>query len=230
MPALSSQLLSNYKNIVHGFGTKDFGIDYDRIARKLHVLRSQIYYLPNQIHSNKVQYVDQETELDDLHEGDALVTDQPNVIVGVRTADCVPILCHDPVKNVVAAIHAGYKGVLESVVQKTFEMMQRLFACRAQDIVVGIGPAICLEHYEVGFDVIEAFRKLYGDRFICEEYEDARPHLDVRATIAFILSDLGVDEKNVDGVGLCTFEREDLFCSYRRDGGEGRQFNYIGML
>lgn len=231
MAILSSQLLSNYKNIIHGFGTKDFGIDYDRIARKLHVLKSQIYYLPHQVHSNKVQYVDQETGLDALHEGDALITDQSNILLGVRTADCVPVLCYDSYKNVVAAIHAGYKGTLDGVIQNTFELMERLFSCRTSDFVVGIGPAICLAHYEVGPEVIDAFKRKYGERLVCEEFENERPHLDVRSTVALILKDLGVDPQNIDDVGLCTFEREDLFYSYRRDGNdEGRQFNYIGML
>jgi len=173
-------------------------------------------------------YVDQETDLSSMQEGDALITDQPNVIIGVRTADCVPVLCFDPEKNVCAAIHAGSKGTLDGVVQNAFSLMQRLFSCRSEDVLVAIGPAICLEHYEVGPEIIAAFRQKYGERFVFEESEAARPHLDVRSTIQLILEDLGVAASNIDTLDLCTFERDDLFYSFRR-GDQGRQFNFVGM-
>ncbi len=193
-------------------------------------------------------YVDQETDLSGMSEGDALVTDQPNIVIGVRTADCVPVLCFDPEKNVCAAIHAGHKGTLEGIVQNTFSLMQRLFTCRPEDAVLAIGPAICLGHYEVGPEVIADFKKKFGERFVCQEFKTARPHLDVRGTIQLILEDLGVLSSNIDTLDLCTFERDDLFYSYRRDGNDvgrpfdsaqnqtvqglaqGRQFNFVGMV
>lgn len=226
---LSSPLLKRFPEIVHGFTTKELGIDYNKIAQQLKLSPEQIYYLPDQQHSNQVVCVDKNSLCHQLSEGDALVTDRSEIVLGVRTADCVPVLCYDPIKKVVAAIHAGYKGTLRGIVQNTFETMQRLYACCPQDFFVAVGPAVCMLHYEVSPEIMVAFKQKYGKRFMCKEVAGERPHLDVRGTVQMILKDLGVLSSNIDTLDLCTFERDDLFYSYRREGEVGRQFNFIGM-
>lgn len=226
---------SEADGLVHGFTTREIGGDCDRLAVKLKMLSSQIYYL-KQIHSEKVVFIDENTELSQIGPADALVTDRKDILIGVRTADCVPILIHDPEREVVAAIHAGYKGILAGVIQNTIAIMTERLGCQAKDFIWGIGPAICINHYEVGPDVIHYFKDKFRDRFVYRTDLGERPHLDIKASAKMILTDLGLDEHNGMDIGLCTYERDDLFFSYRRlrktenIEAQGRHFNFIGMV
>lgn len=221
--------LSEFPKLVHGFTTKELGKDYDRIAQKIKTLRSHIYSL-EQIHSNHVVYLGPGTDLADLPPGDALVTDRKDIVIGVKTADCVPLLVYDNKREVVAAIHAGYKGLLTSIIQKTIRMMQKNFHCRFENMYVTLGPAISVKHYEVDKDLILEFERQYDNRFSFDTIFGPKPHLDLKNTARIILEDLGMDPLHFMDMNLCTFERADLFYSYRREPGEGRIFNFIGMV
>jgi YfiH family protein len=226
---LTSPLLGRYPELIHGFTTRKLGADYDRIAVRMKILSSQIYYV-EQIHSGKVVVVDEDTELSQLVPADAMVTSRADVIIGVRTADCLPLLVYDPRQNVVAAIHAGYRGLLGGIIQNTLVLMQRGYGCELTDLKFVLGPAICVRHYEVGTEVIDEFRKTYGQGFLFRTDLGVKPHLDIVGTSLQILLAHGVHESNVHIPGWCTFEDEQNFHSYRRSPGSGRQFNFIGRL
>lgn len=226
---IPSSLFQTFPHLMHGFTTKELGADYDLIAVELKILVSQIYYV-DQIHSNRVLVIDKKTELDELPQADALVTNLENVIIGVRTADCLPILLYDAKNEVVAAIHAGFKGLLSGVVQNTFQVLKRHFDSHPEDILVSLGPCIRVDRYEVGLEVIEQFQKTYGTRFISDFSRAPRPHLDLPGTAKMLFQDLGVKADQIDDLGLCTYRQEAFFHSYRRENGTGRQFNFIGML
>lgn len=226
---LTSPLLERYPELLHGFTTRGLGADYDRLAVRMKILRSQIYYV-EQIHSGKVVVVDDDTELGELPPADAIVTARADVIIGVRTADCLPILIYDPRLNIVAAIHAGYRGILAGIIQNTLILLQRGFGCQFGDLKIALGPAICVRHYEVGAEVIDEFRKTYVHDFsFCTDL-GIKPHLDIAGSSLQILLAHGVQESNVHVPGWCTFEDEQSFHSYRRSPGSGRQFNFIGRL
>lgn len=225
---LRSAQLSEQESLWHGFTTRDLASDYDRISVELNVLRSQIYYL-NQVHSNLAVLIERQTELDDLPCADALITNRKDIIIGVRTADCLPILVFDQRKHVVAAIHAGYKGLLNGVVQNTFRFLSEVFSSSPQDCLVALGPAICVNHYEMGQEVIDLYKKNFPNSF-CYKVQNNSFHLDLKGTAKIFLENLGVPLKQVSDVGLCTFEETDHFFSYRKKQDVGRQFNFIGMM
>ncbi len=108
-----------------------------------------------QIHSDVIHLV--EKSLDTALHGDALITNAPGILLGVQTADCVPVLLADTRRRVVAAIHAGWRGTLARIAAKTLGRMHMEFGTRPADVVAAIGPAIHRCCYEVGPEVAQAF-------------------------------------------------------------------------
>jgi YfiH family protein len=226
MSILRSANLADRPGLKHGFTTQPLGADYDHLAVKLKILVSQIYYV-EQIHSAKVVVIDEESELGRLPQADALVTTRRNVIVGVRTADCLPVLLHDPVKSVIAAVHAGFRGLLGGILQNSVDMMVKAFGCQSENIDAVFGPCIRAKRYEVGEEVLTAFRDQYGKDFSFEQLPGQKPHLDLAGSAQKILAKMGIGPAH--DAGLCTYE-DARFSSYRRAPGAGRQFNFIGLF
>lgn len=227
---LTSAVLADHPQLVHGFTMRVLGADYDRIAVATGSLVSQFYYL-EQVHSAEVVIVGDDAELAQLPRGDALVTNRRDIMVGVRTADCLPILIYEPRRHVVAAIHAGLRGMQAGVIQNALELMRRAFDAQPGEMLAALGPCIRVDKYEVGPEVIADFLKAYGaEGFSYRDDLGPRPHLDLPGTAQKILMRAGLLPEHVSDIGLCTCGRADLFHSYRRDRGHGRQFNFIGVL
>lgn len=185
-----------------------------------------------QVHGSDLLLLDQPNP-DFAHflrlECDGIVTDQPGVIIGVCTADCVPVLLLDPVRRVIAALHAGWKGTAEGIVRKGVEAMAGMFDCNPADILAAVGPAIGPCCYEVDQPVANAFRQAGNDFDVCAEPSgEARWRLNLLEMNRRQLLRAGVDERNIETTPLCTCCEKDLFFSYRRDKGEtGRQMGFI---
>lgn len=159
---------------------------------------------------------------------DALVTAQPRVLIGVKTADCTPILLCDPVRNVVGAVHAGWRGTAALVASRAVEAMQAEFSSDPADVVALIGPAIRECCYRVGEEVIAAFSKHLGDEF-CRD-QDGTIHADLHGANRRALETAGVRPANIHSINLCTACNPGLFFSHRRDAGKtGRHLNFVGL-
>jgi len=184
--------------------------------------------------------------------GDASITDTPDILLGVQTADCVPILLVDSVNRAVAAVHAGWRGTLQRIVQKTIGRMEMEFGTRAIDLLAAIGPAIGGCCYEVGTEVAAAFYSQFprapdwfdelrtGDEPNPLQWLNQFPpghqpppknvRLDLRQANRAQLLDSGVTAQNIFVSDLCTACRRDLLFSYRKDGAEsGRMMAMIGI-
>lgn len=162
-------------------------------------------------------------------ECDGIITNQPWVMIGVCVADCVPVLLLDPVKKVIAALHAGWKGTAQGIVTKGVAAMVRLFECNPDNILAAIGPAIGPCCYEVDTPVAEAFQKggMPFDSF-AEKSEPGKWRLNLAAANRHQLLRAGLLEENVETTAYCVSCEKDLFFSYRRDNGEtGRQMGFI---
>lgn len=162
-------------------------------------------------------------------ECDGIVTNQPGIMIAVCVADCVPILLHDPVKGVVAALHAGWQGTVGNIAGKGVEAMTKMFDCNAKDILAAIGPAIGRCCYEVDAPVRDAFKKagLAWDLFTTENGE-GKWLLDLTAVNRKLLTDAGLADGQVQSSELCVCCNQELFFSYRRDDGDtGRQAGFI---
>jgi polyphenol oxidase len=159
-------------------------------------------------------------------DGDAGVAEAPGLLVGVETADCLPVLLVDPVRRAAAAVHAGWRGTAAGVVLRGVEALVA-GGSRVADIVAGLGPGIGACCYEVGEELREAFGP-QGEAFF-RPGPRGRAHLDVRGANATQLERAGVSPGRIHHIAHCTFCDADRYHSFRRDGtGSGRMVNYVG--
>jgi YfiH family protein len=205
-----------------------------------------------QVHSDLVHYVDAAG----AHPcGDALISDRPGLLLGVQTADCLPVLLVDAKRRAVAAVHAGWRGTLRRIVEKTAGEMRRRFGTLPQDLRAAIGPGIHACCYQVGEEVrdqfhsqfayaAELFREARESNPVHEKYpllfltarapghgpEETLFYLDLVAANRRQLLQLGVPAQNISASPLCTSCRTDLLFSYRKErGATGRLLGVAGI-
>ncbi len=214
-----------------------------------------------QIHSDIIHRVDSspasshETPL----QGDALLTRQPGILLAVQTADCIPILLADAKHRAVAAVHAGWRGTIRRITEKTLGRMHMEFGTQPQDVIAALGPGIGRCCYEVGPDVVKEFAGQFPaardwfdgpfDALTSDDPRDADPNwlpwltmkppghasppprvqLDLIAANRAILVGAGVAPENISSSSYCTACRTDLFFSYRRERATGRMMAVIGI-
>ena len=186
---------------------------------------------PHQIHSADV--VEAGDWPDDARPpADAVVTDRPGILLGILTADCAPVLFADPQAGVVAAAHAGWKGALAGVTDRTIDAMERLGADRSR-IAAAIGPCIAQRNYEVDHGFLQRFCETApeNERFFAEG-PAGKPHFDLEAYLLARLAAAGI--VTVAALHDDTYGQPERFYSYRRathlgEASYGRQISLIGM-
>jgi polyphenol oxidase len=174
-----------------------------------------------QVHGTDALVLDKPVQAADSFEGawDALVTDQPGIMVAVRTADCVPVLLHDPVQRVVAAIHAGWRGSMGGIVPKTVALLVKRFGARAERLRMAIGPSAGQCCYEVDEPVLSRLRAaLPAWREVVKPTGIERGRLDLRGFLRRQALAEGLHADRIATVDACTICQPDLFYSYRREG------------
>lgn len=195
-------------------------------------LEANQFVFPRQTHSDRVAVITSENYTDTIDDTDALITNEPELFICVQTADCVPILLFDPAKNVVAAIHAGWKGTISKIAKKTIVQMTEKFCCDPADIVAGIGPSIHMHAYEVGPEVVQAVEANFGNSpaLLKPSMTEGKAYFDLWEANQTVLLESGILEENIEVMGLCSFEHADLFYSARRDGTDtGRMVSGIRL-
>ena len=174
-----------------------------------------------QIHSTQVRVIDSPANAGAMSqgEGDALVTNQPQLLLVVRTADCVPVLLIDNELGVIGAIHAGWRGAVDGIVSKTIQTCVEHFGSHVSHLHVAIGPSIGPCCYEVDAPVIEPLQTHYPDWLgVLKKTANGKGMLDLRRLIWHQVLASGISEQHVEKVEHCTHCRGDLFFSYRREG------------
>jgi len=188
-----------------------------------------------QIHSADVRII---KNLDDVEDGnfkmDALISDVPNVLLGVKTADCVPILLGDAKTKAFAAVHAGWRGTVNSIIKNTIDRMREIYGTSAKDLICAIGAAASGKNYEVGQDVIDAFAEKFSTAGkLFTQTREGHALIDLHLANKEELLSVGVLPVNIFTAPLCTMERTDLFFSYRVEkklyGKTGRLMSVIGL-
>lgn len=152
----------------------------------------------------------------DSPEADSVIVQHPGVLALVRTADCVPVLLTSQDGQVVAAVHAGWRGVVAGVIEATLNKMTTACDKAPRHITAAIGPCISAAHFEVGREVAKQFDEVGLSAFVDHE-SHSRPHIDLPAAVKHQLIRHGVDERSIDVTDRCTYRDEDEFFSYRRD-------------
>ena len=176
-----------------------------------------------------------ENQLGDTIYCDAIVSDTPGVLAGVKTADCVPILMGDPKTGAFAAVHAGWRGTLATIVQIAVGRLVSEFGVHPANLRVAIGAAAGPCCYEVGQDVIDAFTNKFA--YGMGLFKTTRPGhalVDLLSANRFQLMSAGVNRERIHSAPICTMCRTDLFFSYRKEKGVhgkvGRLMSVIGTL
>ncbi len=167
-------------------------------------------------------------------EGDGLISNLPTVMLGIGTADCVPVLLVDTEKRVVAALHAGWRGTVARIAQSGVAAMAREFGSRPENMVAAIGPSIGACCYTVGEEVRDTFRKFqYADKLFSSKDDDIR--LNLWEANRRQLMDAGIAPEQITVLGECTACSRDgngqlRFFSHRGEKGvAGRMLNIIGI-
>lgn len=227
--------------LVHGFGLRDITVE-----KYLEAFRLRDISIPNthQVHGARVHILSTKDKSSyspssivhspplsspPLLEGDAFLTDQPNLLCPVRTADCLPILLADTKHHVIGAIHSGWRGTADKIVLEVFKTMSAEWGTKPQDLKVALGPAIGGHCYPVGADVTAVFKKagLFPAPW-AEALTKDKWFLDIAFANFFMLEQAGVPRERIYLSLACTACDLAKFASYRREGKKrGEQVNWI---
>jgi YfiH family protein len=203
-----------------------------------------------QFHSDVIHLFD--TASGEPCKGDASITNRPNLLLAIQTADCVPILLVDPKKRAIAAIHAGWRGTLARIASKTIGKMQMHFGTNPRDLLAAIGPSIGPCCYEVGTEVATQFLSQFADAptYFDEFRTGDEPNpiqwlnmmppghqpppkgvlLDLRKANRSQLISAGLRPQNICTIDLCTACHSDILFSYRKQGPQsGRLMSLIAL-
>jgi YfiH family protein len=238
-----------YKDIAHFITTKEGWItgskprftgdnefEYAEFRKELAVScdsETDQFVFPRQTHSDRIAVVTSENLTNTIGDTDALITNEPGIFICVQTADCVPILLFDPIRKVVAAVHAGWRGTVSKIAAKTVVKMTEHFGCDPSDIIAGIGPSIHMHAYEVGPEVVNAVHENFSNSSVLlkPSLTEGKAFFDLWEANKTVLIESGISEENIEVIGLCSFEHIDLFYSARRDGGDtGRMVSGIRLI
>ena len=179
--------------------------------------RPHVFVIPRQTHTTNVRVITDVPTEEELQEVDAVVTHLKDFCLCVSTADCVPILLYDKAKQVIAAVHAGWRGTVGRIAEKTLEVMNLHYGTEGKDVVASIGPSISLESFEVGDEVHAAFEEAGFDMSrIARRYE--KWHIDLWEANRMQLLAYGVLPENIEVSGICTYQNHEDFFSARRLG------------
>lgn len=250
IPLLTSGLLTR-AGFVHGFSTREGGVskppyatmnlattvgddldhvaeNYRRFCAALGIDRGLLFET-EQVHGDSVYLV---TEIDEpittrMRSADALVTRCQGFAVGVRVADCVPILLADPRSGAVAAVHAGWRGCVARVLDRAIDVLVAEAGSDPGELLAAIGPHISLAAFEVGEEVAQAIAdSAHGEPVV--NRDRPKPHVDLGRTVRAQLLHRGLREEAIERVPGCTYSEPERFHSFRRDGK--RSGRHLGAI
>jgi len=212
--------------LIHGFGTRKW--KQDGFKNKPEWNDFKLLFL-DQIHSDIIQLMDEIPEK--KLKGDAMITRLPLLFLIIQSADCLPVLFVDEPRKVIAAVHCGWRGTCRRVVQKVIQRMKSHYGCHPSSLLVALGPCIESECYEVGENVYQCFENggLSTEFFKKHPLRKGKYLFDLRGANLYQMINIGIEEKNIFSIGLCTHCHESLL-SFRRDNEKaGRMLSFIGM-
>ncbi len=275
---LSASRLSKFPWLIHGFSTRLGGfsraysgsalnLGFTKDDSRAAVERNRAAFVRElglgkkpwplvtlrQIHSDIIRFVD--SPLESQLAGDGMITATPGLLLGIQTADCLPIILVDPKHRAIGLFHAGWRGTVKRIVEKGVGEMRRRFDSQPRDLMAAIGPGIHGCCYEVGAEVREKFESQFAYAAkLFREVEESDPvrekypmlFLTARAPGHSVLPKkifldlveanrqqllaVGVPAKSIDASSLCTNCRTDLLFSYRAEQGcTGRMMGVVGI-
>ncbi len=186
----------------------------------------QFMHFPIQCHTGNVHEVLTTTVCSDLQETDALITNLPGQYLCVLVADCVPVIIYDPVVKTIAAIHAGWRGTVDGIVNNTILQMEKSYGCNLKNMLAAIGPSISAKNYEVGPEVIDKAKKYFNNvtGIVDAINNSGHGYLDLWEANRRQLVGAGVQPSNIEVSGICTYENNQTFYSARKESATSGRF------
>lgn len=211
------------------------GVETDSILKNRSFIASFLgvkldsFIFPIQRHTDRVSIIMNPLERSPI-EADAIITPLKGIILGILVADCVPILAYDPEAEVIAVIHAGWRGTASGIIKRTLSFMVKEFNTSLSETIISIGPSIRGCCYDVDSNILNAIEKETGNPTkYSKEKGNGKYYLDIATANKIQASSLGV--KDIWISGECTFCNPERFYSYRYfKGRTGRQGGFIGMI
>lgn len=203
----------------HLFSSRE-GWDQENIFKGVETifgLEDERIYRASQVHGDDILIINDQNyeEVKDM-ELDGLVTDVKGLALSTYHADCTPIYFYDGKKEVIAMVHAGWRGTLKNIAKKMIITMEDEFGSRAEDIKVAIGPSICRDCYEVKEDVSGLFEEKYEAKDILK-LNQGRIYLDLWKINKINLLNAGILRENISMAKFCTSCNTDKLYSYRKE-------------
>lgn len=250
LPYLSFGLLEESGMVKHCFTTREGGVsegifsslnlsftrgDREEAVRENFRRVSEAFEIPmerfvftDQTHTDHVRVVTAEdagkglTRQRDYTDVDALITNEPGLMLSAFFADCVPLYFVDPLHRAIGLAHSGWRGTVAGIGAKTIEKMTEVYGSRPQDLLCAIGPSICRDCYEVGEEVAEEFEKVFGTSAgsILKKRNGGKYDLDLWEANRIILTEAGVPKEQIAVTDLCTCCNEKMLFSHRASAGK----------
>lgn len=186
-------------------------------------LDSERIYDVWQVHSSDCIYTTKGRASAEAHKrADIIITDEPDLALMMRFADCVPLFIYEPVQKAVGIAHAGWVGTAKNVAGTLVQAMVDQFGSKPFDLLAGIGPAICIDHYPVGNEVVDAIEKTIGTSIqLVTKVIEGKKHIDLKKCNELQFRNTGVVQ--VENSEICTAcDYEDWFSHRKGNGKTGR--------
>ena len=259
VPYIQFKNLSATGIVKHGFSTRKGGVstgifssmnlnfkrgddpdavleNYRRMAAALN-MRVEDMVLSDQTHTTNVRVITEEDrgkgilKPQDYSDVDGMITNVPGIVLVTSYADCVPLYFVDPVRKAIGLSHSGWRGTVSDIAAATVRTMQGEYGSRPEELLVGIGPSICQDCYEVSEDVIEEFRASYEEKLWMRLYREkgnGKYQLNLWEACRQNLLRAGVLPDRIEVTDLCTCCNPQIFFSHRASGG--KRGNLAGFL
>ena len=217
----------NFNGVRAFFTMRSLGSDISRISNILSIEEDDIFF-PVQRHTDNILVIGSDLK---PAIADAVVTDRKRLLLGVKVADCVPILLFDRKRAIIGAVHAGWRGTAAQIIRKTIRLMMEDFGSSPLDIAVALGPSIRKKCYHVDREVKEAVCYATGEGDYYTEDINGKYCIDLSTANILQVQSLGVPVENIWSSDECTFCNPEKYYSFRyRKDGNGRQGGFIGIL
>jgi len=189
------------------------------LAGLLNLPEEQLVF-PQQTHTNCVAEI-YSIPKSELKETDALISNKPGICICVQTADCVPVLMYDSVQKIIAVVHAGWRGTVNKIVEKTVQKMISGYGSHPQNIYAAIGPSIGPKVYEIGNEVVDSVKNSFSQsEKILIKNNSGKFHFNLWEANKQLLQTNNIPTDNIEVLGECSFELTDKYYSARREGVE----------
>lgn len=210
---------------------------YAKIAKTLEI-EVKTFVKPIQTHTSNVTCIHDIKASEELENVDGLITNQKNIALTTKNADCILFLFYDPVKKVIANVHSGWKGTFQKIAEKTVVKMIIYYQCHPEDIICCICPSIRKCHFEVDEDVKDLCQEIFGftnrlgEIIEVGEIKDGKTKymIDTVLINQILLEELGLKKSNIIDCGICSVCNQDKIHSARVEGPNFKRATAIIML